>query len=160
MPPSGQSTALNVERKPGFAHREVGERHSRAGRASGPVRQADDRSEGTAQRREERPTGGTTSQRQLQTLQTTRRKCQSGPVRQADDRSEGTAQAARGRPIGGTTSQLNHLAGPKLQPSSHINILSVRQQILLRLAGPDPMMPLQNRRQLRIGNLTQRRQRQ
>ncbi len=38
---------------------DAGERHSRAGRASVAVRQADERSEGTAKRREDRPGGGT-----------------------------------------------------------------------------------------------------
>jgi len=45
----GQSAALNGERKPGFACKDAGESHSRAGRASVTVRQADERSEGTTQ---------------------------------------------------------------------------------------------------------------
>ncbi|ROR11624.1 hypothetical protein EC836_103547 [Erwinia sp. JUb26] len=50
---AGTSAALNGARKPGFACMDAGERHSRAGRASVPVRLADERSEGTAMRRED-----------------------------------------------------------------------------------------------------------
>ncbi|PRD15354.1 hypothetical protein CQW29_10090 [Pantoea coffeiphila] len=50
---AGASAALNEERKPGFACMDAGEKYSRAGRASVPVRLADERSEGTAQRRED-----------------------------------------------------------------------------------------------------------
>ena len=63
VPPGGQSTALNGERKPGFGRMDAAESHSRAGRASVAVRQADERSEGTAKRREDRPNGDTTSLR-------------------------------------------------------------------------------------------------
>ncbi len=51
----GQSAVLNVGRKPGFDHRDVDERRSCAGRASAPVREADERSEGIAKRREDLP---------------------------------------------------------------------------------------------------------
>ncbi|MBM7344874.1 hypothetical protein JOE09_003923 [Pantoea coffeiphila] len=53
--PNGQSAALNVARKPGFGHTDVAESHSRAGPASVAVRPADERSEGTAKRREDPP---------------------------------------------------------------------------------------------------------
>jgi len=49
--PDGPSAALNVARRPGFGRMDAAERHNRRrDAASVPVRQADERSEGIAQR--------------------------------------------------------------------------------------------------------------
>ena len=58
---------------------DAAESHSRAGRASVAVRQADERSEGTAKRREDRPNGGTASPRQPPIPQPARNKSPSAP---------------------------------------------------------------------------------
>ncbi|PRD15790.1 hypothetical protein CQW29_09560 [Pantoea coffeiphila] len=57
-PLTRQSAALSEERRPGFGRMDADERHSRAGRASVPVREADERSDGTAKRREDRRVSG------------------------------------------------------------------------------------------------------
>ncbi|WP_146114173.1 hypothetical protein [Pantoea coffeiphila] len=77
------------------------------------LRQADDRSEGTAQRREDRPVGGTTSLLIHKAIS----ESPSLAVRQPDKRSEDTAQRREDRPTGRTTSLLELRAAMK-PPSS------------------------------------------
>ncbi len=64
------------------------------------VRPADERSEGTAKRREDRPNGGAASQRNFRSC-----KQLSFTAQLADERSEGTATRREDRPSGGAASQ-------------------------------------------------------